>query len=97
MSIVARASSRAGRRRNGKLAADRSGGSDRDLTVARERSAPIDGSVAPDRVPAALADDFAAVVEEMSFELLALHAAAMSIVTCSVCPLPIGGFFPSSR
>jgi hypothetical protein len=48
-------------------------------------------------VLAAFADHFAAVVEEMSFELLALHAAARSIVTCSACPPPIGGFLPSSR
>lgn len=90
-------SARAVRRRDGELAADRSCSADRDLAVAWDRRAPIERGIAPDRVAGTLADQFAAVVEKMSFELLALHAAARSIVTCSACPPPIGGSLPSSR
>lgn len=95
--VMALESARAARRRDGKLAADRSGSPDRDFAVARDRCASIERGIAPDRVPATFADQFAAVVEKMSFELLAFHAAARSIVTCSACPPPIGGSLPSSR
>ena len=88
--------SRAARRRNGKLATDRSCSPDRDLPVAWDGCASIERGITPDRVPATFTDRFAAVLEKMSLELLALHA-ARSIVTCSACPPPIGGSLPSSR
>jgi len=51
------------RRRDGKLAADRSGSPDRDLAVTWNRCASIYCGIAPDRVTATFANDFAAVVE----------------------------------
>lgn len=78
------------------MAADRTGGADRDLAVAWDRGAEVLRRVGPDRVVCALADRLAAVFGEVAFEVAALQA-AVSIVSASTWPLPIGGWRPSSR
>ena len=85
------------RRWNGELAADRTSCADRYLAMTRDRCADVEGEVVPDRVIGALAQHLASMIDEMAFELLAPHAAAMSIVTRSAWPPPIGGSRPCSR
>lgn len=62
--------------------------------MARDGCANVESRVVPDRVPGTLADGLASMVGEMTFELLAPHAAARSIVTCSAWPPPMGGSRP---
>lgn len=90
-------SARAGWRRNGELTADHASCADRYLAMTRHWRADVESRVVPDRVTAALTQYLASMSDEMTFELLAPHAAAMSIVTCSAWPPPIGGSRPCSR
>lgn len=62
--------------------------------MARDRCANVEGGVVPYRVPGTLAQCLASMFDEVTFELLASHAAARSIVTCSAWPPPIGGSRP---
>ena len=84
------------RRWNRELAADRASRAGRYLAMTRDRCADVEGGVVPDGVIGALTQHLASMIDEMAFELLAPHAAAMSIVTCSAWPPPIGGSRPCS-
>ena len=90
------ASARSRRRRNRELAADRAGSPGRDFAMPRHGRAQVRGRVVPDGVVGALAQHPTAV-SEVALEVVALQAAAMSIVSCSTWPPPIGGSRPSSR
>jgi hypothetical protein len=73
--------------------------------MAWNRRAEIMSLVAPDRVPATLADRLALTPAQMSLKIARLHVqqrlsddqAASSIVIGSTCPPPIGGSRPSCR
>ena len=71
------------RRRKRELTADGPRRTDRYLAMTRNRRTEIDRRVPPDRMVGALAEHLTAMIDEMAFELLPLHAAARSIVTCS--------------
>ena len=79
------------------LPADGADCADRDLAMARDGCPQVAWRVVPDHVAGAFAQQLAAVVGKVAFEISPPQAAATSIVTCSTWPPPTGGSRPSSR